>query len=152
SLPAEGFAGRVFVGGLPSAIVQVDDAEVARGDFGTLRVRLAGFAEVATVSNDIALSDAVAITSDVANQPSCQGTVPGTTTSFVFLPEGFSPSGDVCRIARAPVPSSTALPLAEPLYQCTIFPSPVIPTGSYVIDCPSASGSAVGGDPVDVSC
>ena len=152
SLPAEGFAGRIFVGGLPSAIVQIDDAEVTRGDFGSLRVRLAGFAEVATVSNDVALSQAVHITSTVANQPSCQGTVPGTTASFAFLPAGCSPSADDCRTMRATVTSSTALPLSEPLYECTIFPSPVIPTGSYVIDCPAASGSDAGGLPVDISC
>lgn len=152
ALPSDGFAGRVFVAGTPSAVLQLDDADVPLDGRGVIRARLNGFLDVAEVGNDITLSDAVQITSDVDDRPACRATAPGVTASFQFLPDGCSPGQGTCTAVRARVAASEPLPLAMPLYECDVFPSPVLEPGSYVIACPAASGADLEGVPLDVSC
>ena len=152
ALPTDGFAGRVAVGGAPPSVLQLDDVEVPVGGRALIRARLGGFLDVAEVTNEIALSGAVHITSNVDNQPSCRATAAGVTATFEFLPIGCAPDPDACTRVRATVTSPVPLPLSQPLYECSVFPVPVLAPGTYVIDCPTAGGADLDGIPLDVSC
>lgn len=152
ALPTDGFAGRVVVGETPGAVVQVDDAVLPIGAFTPIRVRLTGFATVTAVSNVITLSEAVRITVDVEDQPSCRSSLPGVTARFDFLPLGCAIVRDECTAMRASITAPAPLPFGEPLYECTVFPAPVIEPGSYVIDCPAASATDESGAPVLAAC
>ena len=148
ALLANGFAGRVVVGGPPGAVVQIDDAVIPIGEFVPIRVRLAGDSAATTVTNDITLSDAVHITSNVEDQPSCTASLPDVTASFEFLPTGCATVRDECTTMRASITASEPLPLAVPLYECSVFPVPVIDPGTYVVDCPSATATDADGAPL----
>jgi hypothetical protein len=140
------------VGGPPGAVVQIDDAVIRNGTFVPIRVRLAGNSAATTVTNDITLSDAVHITSNVEDQPSCTASVPDVAATFEFLPAGCATVRDECTTMRASITASEPLPLAVPLYECTVFPVPVIDPGTYVIDCPAATATDAGGAPLPIAC
>ncbi len=149
---ANGFAGRIVVGGPPGAVVQIDDAVIPRGEFVPIRVRLAGYSAATTVTNDITLSEAVHITSNIEGQPSCTTSLTGLTASFEFLPTGCATLRDECVTMRASIAASEPLPLVAQLYECTVFPVPVIDPGTYVIDCPAATATDGDGAPLPIAC
>jgi hypothetical protein len=151
ALLANGFGGRVVVGGPPGAVVQIDDVAIPTGAFVPLRVRLAGYEAATTVTNDITLSEAVHIGAN-EDQPFCTASLPGVTASFRFLPAGCNTGRDDCTTVRASITASEPLPLAVPLYECTVFPVPVIDPGTYVIDCPAATATDGDGAPVPIAC
>ena len=59
---------------------------------------------------------------------------------------------DECTTMRASITASEPLPLAVPLYECSVFPVPVIDPGTYVIDCPAATATDADGAPLPIAC
>jgi hypothetical protein len=105
------------------------------------------------VTTDIAISPAVHVTSDVEDQPSCRSSLPGVTAAFEFLPPGCSRAvRDDCTTMRATIAARDPLPLDVPLYECTVFPSPVLDPGSYAIACLAATAADPTGAAVAISC
>jgi hypothetical protein len=104
------------------------------------------------VTNDIALTSAVHITSDVEDKPHCKAVVPNAVGTFDFLPAGCSTVEDTCTTMRASIRSSEPLPDGATLYQCTVFPVPVLDPGDYAIYCPLAVAADVSGAPLATLC
>lgn len=151
-LVTAGVGGRVIVSDGSTATVRVDDttAGADRG-FPELPVRLVDGAGASTLTVDLVLSDAVYITSGVANEPRCEGVLPGISTAFAFQPPGCSRDGGTCTTMRATINASAALPSDAVLFQCALFPVPVLEPGDYVADC-AATAAAPGGAPVPAVC
>ena len=146
-----GVGGRIVVGDVAPAMVRVEDRIIYIGDFTPLAVRLGSSAGAATVSVDLVLGEAVHITSGIQEEPHCSSALSGATATFAFQPPGCSPDRDTCTTMRATVRSPQPLPNDTLLFDCTLFPVPVIDPGDYVADC-AADAADAAGDSVPAVC
>ena len=151
-LSTAGLAGVVTVGASAAVNLRVADATLPLGGFTPFGVSLITGNGAAAVTNDIALSWAVHITSDIEDKPHCEALVPNVEATFDFLPSGCSASQDTCTTMRASIRSSAPLPEGTTLYQCTVFPVPVLDPGTYAIDCPLAVAADVSGASLAARC
>lgn len=151
ALAVAGVDGRVVVGGAGPAVVRVEDRTVYIGDFTPLAVRLGASAGAAAVTVDLALSEAVHVTSGTDEEPHCGSPLSGVTATFAFQPPGCSPDRDTCTTMRATLRSPEPLPDDAVLFTCTLFPVPAIVPGDYVADCAATAADAAGG-PLPAAC
>ena len=151
ALVVAGVGGRIVVGDIAPAVVRVEGRTIYVGDFTPLAVRLGDGAGAATVRVDLVLSDAVHIISGIQEEPHCSSALAGDTATFAFQPPGCSPDRDTCTTMRATIRSPEPLANDALLFECTLFPVPVIDPGDYVADCAATAADAAGG-PVPAVC
>jgi hypothetical protein len=150
-LVTAGIGGRVRVGDAPTALLQVDGSDAVLGFFG-LPVRLVEGAGAATVTVDLVLSDALDVTSGIANDPHCEAVLPGADAVFAFQPPGCAPDDHECTALRATISSAGPLPSGAVLFQCHVDPVPVIEHGDHVADCVGIAAAAADGTSIPAYC